>query len=87
MVGVRQKVDSSEADVKRLEEETRRLENDFFAWSDGAYRDGVIKPAWDRSKAELRSARESLDAANQSVADLEEEARKAGAPPGWLRGQ
>ena len=82
---VRQSLSTSDADVKKLEEETRRLENDFFAWSDGTYRDGVIKPAWDRARAELKTAREGLDAANQSLTDLEEEARKAGAPPGWLR--
>ena len=82
---IRQKASASEAEVKKLEEETRRLENDFFAWSDGNYRDGVIKPAWDKAKADLKSARENLDAANQSQTDLEEEARKAGAPPGWLR--
>lgn len=83
--GLKSKASTSEAEVKRLEEETRRLENDFFAWSDGSYRDGVIKPAWDKAKADLRAAREELDSANQAIADLEEEARKSGAPPGWLR--
>lgn len=83
--GLRTKAAAAEAEVKRLEEETRRLENDFFAWSDGNYRDGVIKPAWDKAKGELRTARENLDGVNQELADLDEEARKSGAPPGWLR--
>jgi exonuclease VII small subunit len=82
---LKSKSSASEAEVKRLEEEARRLENDFFAWSDGSYRDGVIKPAWEKAKADLRTARENLDAAALEVSDLEEEARKSGAPPGWLR--
>ena len=28
---------------------SRKLENDFYAWDDGYYRDRVIKPAWDRA--------------------------------------
>lgn len=81
----RQRVERADADVKRLETETRRLENDFYAWSDGTYRDGVIKPAWDQAKEDLRKARLELDAAQNAVTDLEEEARKAGVPAGWLR--
>jgi hypothetical protein len=33
----------------------------------------------------LEAARRALDAARQSLADLEEEARRAGVPPGWVR--
>lgn len=83
--GLKERISAAEADLSRLEGETRRLENDFFAWSDGNYRDGVIKPAWDRAKEDLRNARSEVDSANQAWADLEEEARKSGTPPGWLR--
>ena len=31
----------------------KKLENDFYAWDDGQYRDRVIKPAWDRARSEL----------------------------------
>ena len=81
----RSRLARAEDDVRRLEGDTKRLENDFYAWSDGNYRDRVIKPAWDKSREDLKKARTDLDSAAAAVAGLEEEARKAGAPPGWLR--
>ena len=81
----RAQTEKAEADVKRLDMETKRLENDFYAWSDGNYRERVIRPNWDQARAELAKARAELDAAQTRRADLDEEARKAGTPPGWLR--
>ncbi len=65
--------------------EEKREENDFYAWDDGQYRDNVIKPAWDRSKEETVRAQEALVTAQKSVDELEDDARKAGAYPGWIR--
>lgn len=81
----RGRVPAAEAKVASLETESKKLENDFYAWSDGNYRDRVIRPAWDQSREELGKARKDLDAARAQITDLEEEARKSGAPPGWLR--
>ena len=77
--------DRADAEVKRLELETRRLENDFYAWSDGNYRDRVIRPNWEQAREALKKARLDLDAASVARSDMEEEARRSGAPPGWLR--
>jgi BMFP domain-containing protein YqiC len=85
MATARGRVKATEARVASLESETKKLENDFYAWSDGNYRDRVIRPAWDQAREELGKARKELDAARAQIADLEEEARKSGAPPGWLR--
>ena len=63
----------------------RKLENDFYAWDDGQYRDRVIKPAWDHAKSELTDAKNELVAAEKDLADLPEKARQAGAMPGWIR--
>jgi hypothetical protein len=71
--------------VRRFEQESKKLENDFYSWDDGQYRDGVIKPAWDRKREELETARRDLQQAEKDLADLPEKARKAGALPGWLR--
>ena len=71
--------------VRRLEQEAKRLENDFYSWDDGNYRDGVIKPAWDKKREELETAKKDLVDAQKELADLPEKARKAGALPGWLR--
>jgi hypothetical protein len=71
--------------VEAAQLEEKREENDFYSWDDGQYRDNVIKPAWDRSKEETSRAQEALVAAQKSLDDLEDDARKAGAYPGWIR--
>ena len=38
-----------------------------------------------KARAEADAARQSMAEARQALADLEEEARRAGVPPGWLR--
>ncbi len=81
----RKRVEDSKARVAQLEAESRKLENDFYAWDDGQYRDGVIKPAWDKKREELETARRDLADAEKELADLPERARKAGALPGWIR--
>lgn len=81
----RGRITGAEAKVSSLEAESKKLENDFYAWSDGNYRDRVIRPAWDQSREELGKARTELDEARARISELEDEARKSGAPPGWLR--
>ncbi|HEX7251528.1 MAG TPA: hypothetical protein VF376_01520 [Thermoanaerobaculia bacterium] len=81
----RGRVDELKQRVAQLEAESKKLENDFYSWDDGSYRDGVIKPAWDRKKEDLEAARKDLTQAEADLADLPEKARKAGALPGWLR--
>lgn len=81
----RQRVEDARARVAELDAATRKLENDFYSWDDGQYRDRVIKPAWDRTREQLEEARRELAAAERDLADLPEKARKAGALPGWLR--
>jgi hypothetical protein len=71
--------------VKDLDTKAKQLENDFYAQSDGYRRDGVIKPAWDKTRDELATARNDLEASRKSLEDLSEEARRTNAPPGWLR--
>jgi hypothetical protein len=81
----RKRVDDAKRRVDELTATTKKLENDFYAWDDGQYRDRVIKPAWDRAKSDLDQARIDLDAAEKELAELPEKARKAGALPGWIR--
>lgn len=82
---VRERVESAQSSLDAANQETRRLENDFYAWSDGNYRERVIRPAWDQAKERVKSLEEELEKAKSAVSDLEEEARKSGTPPGWLR--
>jgi hypothetical protein len=71
--------------VRQFEQQSKKLESDFYSWDDGQYRDGVIKPAWDKKREELETARKDLEQAEKDLAELPEKARKAGALPGWLR--
>jgi hypothetical protein len=81
----RTRVEESKQHVAQLETDAKKLETDFYSWDDGSYREGVIKPAWDKKKEELEAARKELSAAEADLADLPEQARKAGALPGWIR--
>jgi hypothetical protein len=81
----RKRVADDKARVAELGAATKKLENDFYAWDDGQYRDRVIKPAWDRSLVDLETAKQELAEAETDLADLPEKARKAGALPGWIR--
>jgi hypothetical protein len=81
----KKQVDDAKQRVEELDAAAHKLENDFYAWDDGQYRDRVIKPAWDKTKADLETARKELAEAEKNLADLPERARKAGALPGWLR--
>jgi hypothetical protein len=66
----RQRVEDARSRIAQLESETRKLEADFYSWDDGQYRDGVIKPAWDRKREELETARRELSDAEKDLADL-----------------
>jgi len=82
---VRGAVQKAASDVAAADAEEKREENDFYSWDDGQYRDNVIKPAWDRAREEAVKARQNLDAARKQLDSLEDDARRAGAYPGWIR--
>ena len=85
MHSARSRVEELRERIRRFEQESKKLENDFYSWDDGQYRDGVIKPAWDQKREELETARRDLEQAEKELSELPEMARKAGALPGWLR--
>jgi hypothetical protein len=82
---VRERVALLKEEIARLEDEVKKRESEFYSWDDGAYRDRVIKPAWDKAREQLATARQELPLAEKDLADLPDRARRAGAPPGWLR--
>lgn len=57
----------------------------FYAEEDPYYRDGKIKPEWDRILAQLEETRNEVETTRKELDDFLEEGRRAGALPGWLR--
>jgi hypothetical protein len=57
----------------------------FYAEEDPYFRDGKIKPEWDRVLAQLEETRNEIETTRKELDDFLEEGRRAGALPGWLR--
>jgi len=71
--------------IPALEDKVFQLRQAFYREDDGFYRDGEIKPAWDRAIDQLEEARLEVEARQAELAVVLEEGRGAGALPGWLR--
>ena len=84
ITAVREDIRRNEAFRSALQTQVNALATDFANRDDPAQR---AKIADDRQKALAEMARLTLDIdkANKLIADIEEEARKAGVPPGWIR--
>lgn len=87
----RGKITAAREDVRRnevfkeaLQSRVNGLTADFTARDDPYQR---AKIADDRQKALAEMARltEDIDKGTKAIADIEEEARRAGVPPGWIR--
>lgn len=81
----KENVNRLENRVRELQNQLNKLTNDYYSWDDMAYREGVIKVNMDKISKELEIVKEQLEAAKARIPELEEEARKSGALPGWLR--
>lgn len=79
------RIPAQERRVAELESEAGRLQQDFYRWDDPAYRDGVIKPAWDRALAQLAEAKKELESLRKGPEVLLAAAEREGVPPGWFR--
>ena len=62
----RKRVEDAKQRIEELDAAAHKLESDFYAWDDGQYRDRVIKPAWDKTKADLETARKELAEAEKN---------------------
>jgi hypothetical protein len=67
-----------------LQSRINALTTDFANASDPVQR-SVIEENRKTALAELDRVTKDIDKQTKSIADIQEEARKAGAPPGWLR--
>jgi hypothetical protein len=78
------KLDSDQTLAEALQTRINALTADFSSRSDPVQRAGIER---DRIKAlaELDRLRKSVDEGKKALAALDEDARKAGVPAGWLR--
>jgi len=67
-----------------LQSRINALSADFAARDDPAQR-GVISSDRQKSLAELERVKKEIADFTKQIGDIEDEARKAGVPPGWLR--
>jgi hypothetical protein len=72
-------------EIERLDQEIPGLWRQFYAWDDPAYRDGVIKPKLDAALERRQELEQEIVAGEARLSEILEEARRAGAQPGWFR--
>ena len=84
MVDARQQRDSNAMTVDALQSQINALWADFTARDDPAQR-AVIGANRQKALDELDRRRAQQVLLDKAILDIEEEARRAGVPPGWLR--
>lgn len=87
----RARLEAARADLQRqelfleaLQSRVNALSTDFVNRDDPAQR-AVIAGDRQRALAEMERVKESIGKIRQQIVDIEEEARQAGVPPGWVR--
>lgn len=87
----RERMEAAKAEIQRnelfleaLQSRVNALSTDFVSRDDPAQR-AVIASDRQKALAEMDRVRQSIASLKQQIADIEEEARQAGVPPGWLR--
>jgi hypothetical protein len=84
ITAVRTRLDRSKLLLDALQSRVNALTNDFYSRDDPAQR-ALIAADRSRALAEMDRVAQDIKDATKEIADIEEEARRAGVPPGWLR--
>ena len=84
MAALRDEVTRNEMFLEALQTRLNSLATDYVSRDDPAQRARVAEER-QRSLALMDRVKMDIEKANKAIADLEEEARKAAVPPGWLR--
>jgi hypothetical protein len=71
--------------VNSLQSEINELTRAFYAEADGVAQRPLIESERNERLDALDKAKKELEDAKQAVENLQDEARKAGVPPGWVR--
>ncbi len=70
--------------MESVQSRINALTNDFYA-RDDPFQRAKIGDERQKTLAELERMKREQETLDKQVADLEEEARRANVPPGWLR--
>lgn len=84
MRGLREQLERDQMHAEALQSRINGLTADFASRDDPAQR-SQIGAAREKALAEFERLKTEITEGTKAVADLEEEARRAGVPPGWLR--
>ena len=84
MQGARDTLQRSQVFAEALQSRINGLSADFTARDDPAQRAAVANER-QKALAELDRVKNDIVQQTKAIADIQEEARKAGVPPGWLR--
>jgi hypothetical protein len=84
MKALQQQLDRDSTFADALQSKINALTTDFSARDDPAQR-AVIERDRQKSIAEQNRLKKAIEDDKKAIADLQEEARRAGVPPGWLR--
>ena len=82
--GARDALQRAEVFAEALQSRINGLSADFTARDDPAQR-AVVANERQKALAELDRAKNDIVQQTKAIADIQEEARKAGVPPGWVR--
>jgi hypothetical protein len=84
ITAVRSELQRSQLFLEALQSRVNALSTDYVNRDDPAQR-AVIATDRQKALAEMDRVRADIERLKKEIADIEEEARKAGVPPGWLR--
>ena len=79
------RVQGAQSRVEQIQSEINSLTAAFYAEGDGVAQRPLIESERIERIKELEAAKQELETAKTEAAGLEDEARRAGALPGWLR--
>lgn len=80
----RELLDRTKTLADAMQSRINALNTDFVNTDDPAKRSGVERDR-QKARAELERLNKEIKEATKGIADIEEEARRANVPPGWLR--
>lgn len=81
---LRQEIQAAEQKLKALEEQVNKLFGDIQRSTD-TYEILRLRGEQDKLGEQIKMAKRELDGVRQELVQLEESARRAGVPPGWIR--